>query len=294
VSDFSDDYFSKLRAAIAPPVKTTDRDVINRAMQYGDQEQPRAQIVEANGGAGPGSPAVFTLANQWAQVLLLVPQQVNGFVRLIGEGGPFYCGPKPFYVAGVRQFQNDTGSPLLVQTASREELLSDAPSRDYVQDGAGFSELYDSANPFTVAILSGSWAYLGPDLEWTTAPINTLPSSAYQFGWAAPDKAKAGRFYAGEFFIVSSAPATTFQLGICYELQTTPVGVPVSASLTANAGTFRVGDVGAALVAAGVFGAADGTQRDVQCPSKFAVVLRPLAAVATTFTGEMKMIRRGF
>lgn len=302
MSDFSDDYFSMLRTATEPaPKPKSDRDVINPAALYGEQEQPRAQIVDANGGGGPGSPAVFTLANQWAQVLLLVPQQVQGYARLLAEGGPFYCGPEPFYVKGVRQFQNDTGSPLLVQTASRRELLSNAPVRDFPNNGAAFTDSIYEATSVGVVLALGQWAVLGSDGQWTAQTAGLSSVAADQFGFAAADKNKAGRYYEVEFNIVSSA-GTAYLQTISQNLDGSNDwdGSAISQNVSFPRGVARVGDfqsaytpTGAGVVVTGPnYAATFYSQANIQGRSKWSLAVRP--SVAATVTISLKVHRQGF
>lgn len=265
------------------------RDVTNQPLAVQAQEIVRAELVAAG--------AYVDAENEWLCFTTLNPQQVTGFIKLFVDSGSFYAeSGSPFFVSGRQRFTLDTGAGVLLQRASREELLSTpGRGREYPDNGAAFSEVLDSAN-FSIGFAAGNWAYLDENLNWAAGLLNTLPAAAFPFGWGAPDKNLAGRFYAGEFLISSSAPATAFQVGIASLLggSGAPSLTCVSGSLTANAGSFRVGDLGTTLVPLTTFGPNDMTMAHVHCRERWTIVIRPNAAVATTFSGDIKMIRRGF
>lgn len=266
------------------------RDMTNRAIERRDQLQPRTNLVYAL--QPDGSAGTFTVADEWVQVLTLAPAQATGFVRLLAEGGGFYASDEPFYVAGPRTFTIDTGGDVLVQTAQRRELLSRAPVRDFPNNGAAFSELYDDT--FNVGFAAGNWAYLNENLQWQTALVNTLPATAFPFGRGATNPNMRGRYYDLEFEMQSTAPAVNAHVLI---VSPSPLfgtfSSAVSLDLTALYGTIRVGDDAAAILSGPSYGATAFSQTKLMNRNQWTVVLRPTAAVATSFQGTLKVIRQG-
>lgn len=288
MSDFSDDYFSKVRSAIEPKPKTTDRDVATRALQLGDQYQPRADIIESGG--------TFVAADEWIQCISLQPQQASGIVRLLAEGGGFYTGDEPFYVSGSRIFTVDTGGQVLVQRAVRRELLSRMLARDFAANGAAFVDCYQETFTAPALGVNTNWVYLDRNLTWQLAAIGQTPLGM-PFGWGAADKNVAGRYYNVEFgtqdngnglttvyFIASNSPTG---------LDTTGVGYNVSVNQAAMHGICTVGDETPGSIGSNA-PAGVGFQSSMKSARLWTIGIGVNVAGATGPGGFLSVIRRGF
>lgn len=265
------------------------RDAINREVLQGAQAFPNVRVIPSDG--------FFGVMDEWVQVVVTNPgANVADYASLARDGNgndTMFVGAEPFYVAGAQKFQNQTQCALYLSTAPRRELLS-AYQRggDYPSNGYGMSSLYSST--FSVAIASGFWAYLDENLVWQQALVNTLPSTAYPFGWGAINPANRGRYYSAEFHSVTSAAPTAHFISVVSPIESTIGAIACSINDLTVTGTVRIGDDYMVPTLGLAVGPTSFTNGKVMSREQFTFVIRPAAAVAVTITGELKVIRQGF